>query len=122
MKIKKWSAENLKDLDGMDLDGKQLKTINNVKFVKDAHGPVCLGKGGYGMVFKAFVSGKFAAIKVYISFLCLFQEFHENHHSVTSYFLKKDSKRCCDTTTPGSIHTKDESKRGSAFAFIFGVN
>ena len=26
------------------------------------------------------------------------------------------------TTTPGSIHTKDESKRGSAFAFIFGVN
>ena len=35
---------------------------------------------------------------------------------------KKDSKRCCDTTTPGLIHTKDESKRGSAFAFIFGVN
>ena len=22
----------------------------------------------------------------------------------------------------GSIHTKDESKRGTAFAFIFGVN
>ena len=38
------------------------------------------------------------------------------------YFMKKDSKRCCDTTTPESIHTKDESKRGSAFAFIFGVN
>ena len=36
--------------------------------------------------------------------------------------LKKDSKQCCDTTTPESIHTKDESKRGSAFAFIFGVN
>ena len=35
---------------------------------------------------------------------------------------KKYSKRCCDTTTPESIHTKDESKRGSAFAFIFGVN
>ena len=35
---------------------------------------------------------------------------------------KKDSKRCCDTTTTKSIHTKDESKRGSAFAFIFGVN
>ena len=35
---------------------------------------------------------------------------------------KKDSKRCCDTTTAESIHTKDESKRGSAFAFIFGVN
>ena len=42
-------------------------------------------------------------------------EFHET-------FMKKDSKRCCDTTTPESIHTKDESKRGSAFAFIFGVN
>ena len=37
-------------------------------------------------------------------------------------FMKKDSKRCCDTTTPESIHTKDESKRGSEFAFIFGVN
>ena len=31
-------------------------------------------------------------------------------------------KRCCDTTTQEPIHTKDESKRGSAFAFIFGVN
>ena len=49
-------------------------------------------------------------------------EFHETCHSVTSYFLKKDSKRCSDTITPESIHTKDESKRGSAFAFIFGVN
>ena len=37
-------------------------------------------------------------------------------------FHEKDSKRFCDTTTPESIHTKDESKRGSAFAFIFGVN
>ena len=37
-------------------------------------------------------------------------------------FMKKDSKLCCDTITPESIHTKDESKRGSAFAFIFGVN
>ena len=35
---------------------------------------------------------------------------------------KKDSNWCCDATTPESIHTKDESKRGSAFAFIFGVN
>ena len=26
---------------------------------------------------------------------------------------KKDSKRCCDTTTPESIHTKDESKCSS---------
>ena len=50
------------------------------------------------------------------------QEFHENCHSVTFYFTKKDSKWCSDTTTPESIHTKDESKRGSAFAFIFGVN
>ena len=51
-------------------------------------------------------------------------EFHETCHSVTFYFMKKDSesKQCCDTTTPESIHTKDESKRGSAFAFIFGVN
>ena len=35
---------------------------------------------------------------------------------------KKDATQCCDTTTPESIHTKDESKRGFAFAFIFGVN
>ena len=45
-------------------------------------------------------------------------EFHETCHSVTFYFMKKDSKRCCDTTMPESIHTKDESKCGSAFAFI----
>ena len=51
-----------------------------------------------------------------------FHEFHETCHSVTFYFMKKDSKRFWDTTTPESIHTKDESKRGSAFAFIFGVN
>ena len=49
-------------------------------------------------------------------------EFHETCHSVTFYFMEKDSKRCPDTTRPESIHTKDESKRGSAFAFIFGVN
>ena len=41
---------------------------------------------------------------------------------VRHFMKKKDSKRYCDTTTPESIHTKDESKRGSAFAFIFGVN
>ena len=35
---------------------------------------------------------------------------------------KKGYKQCCATTTPESIHTKVESKRGSAFAFIFGVN
>ena len=49
-------------------------------------------------------------------------EFYATCHSVTYYFMKKDSKRCSDTTTPDSIHTKDESKRGTAFAFIFGVN
>ena len=49
-------------------------------------------------------------------------EIHETCHSVTFYFMKKDSKRCCDTTTPESIHNKDESKCGSAFAFNFGVN
>ena len=36
--------------------------------------------------------------------------------------LQKDAKQCCDATTQESIHTKDESKRESAFAFIFGVN
>ena len=50
------------------------------------------------------------------------REFHETGHSITFYFMQKDSKRCCDTTTPESIHTKDESKRSSAFAFIFGGN
>ena len=49
-------------------------------------------------------------------------DFHKTCHSVTFYLMKKDSKQCCDTTKPESIHTKDESKRGSAFAFIFGVN
>ena len=53
---------------------------------------------------------------------CTVHEFHETCHSVTFYFMKKDSKLGCDTKTPESIHTKDESKRGSAFAFIFGVN
>ena len=53
---------------------------------------------------------------------CFIHEFHETCHSVTFYFMKKYSKWCCDTTKSESIHTKDESKRGSAFAFIFGVN
>ena len=35
---------------------------------------------------------------------------------------KKHSKRCCDTTTTESIHTEEESKRGSALALISGVN
>ena len=44
-----------------------------------------------------------------------YHEFHETCHFITFYFLKKkDSKRCCDTTMPESIHNKDESKRGCA--------
>ena len=50
------------------------------------------------------------------------QEFHETCYSVTLHLMNKASKWCCDTSTPESIHTKDESKRGTAFAFIFGVN
>ena len=38
------------------------------------------------------------------------------------FHVKKDSKQCCDTSMPESIHTKDESKHGSSFACIFGVN
>ena len=50
-------------------------------------------------------------------------EIQKTCYSVTFYVMKKkDSKRCCDTTTPESIHTKDESKCGIAFAFIFGMN
>ena len=50
-------------------------------------------------------------------------KFHETYHPLHFiWWKKKDSKRCCDTTMRESIHTKDESKRGSAFAFIFGVN
>ena len=51
-----------------------------------------------------------------------YHEFQENCRSVTFYSMKWDTKWCCDTTTPESIHTKDESKSNSAFAFIFGVN
>ena len=38
------------------------------------------------------------------------------------FISRKKTKQCCETTTPQSIHTKGESKRGSMFAFIFGVN
>ena len=48
-------------------------------------------------------------------------EFHETFIPLHFYLIKNDSKQCCDTTTPESIHTKDESKREIAFAFIFGV-
>ena len=41
-----------------------------------------------------------------------FHKFHGNCHSVTFYFMEKDSKWCCDNTVPESIHTKDESKHG----------
>ena len=47
--------------------------------------------------------------------------------SVTFYFMKNsfsdiDTKWILPNMIPESIHTKDESKRGFAFAFIFGVN
>ena len=61
-------------------------------------------------------------VKAMLNLVYTAHEFHEICHSVTFNFKKKDSKRCCDTAMPESIHTKDESKRGSAFAFIFGVN
>ena len=57
-----------------------------------------------------------------VPFTVSVHEFRETCHSVTYHFMKKDSKQCCDTTTPESIHTKDESKCGTVFAFIFGVN
>ena len=51
-------------------------------------------------------------------------------NSVTFYFMKNSfpdiSMKCISPNMMSvdmeSIHTKDESKRGSAFAFIFGVN
>ena len=61
-------------------------------------------------------------LDVHETLLPFFHEFHENCHSFIFYFMKKDSRQCWDTTMHESIHTKDESKRGSAFAFIFGVN
>ena len=67
-------------------------------------------------------SQEFSVENIYFMIWFSKHEFHENHHSVMFYFIEKDSKRCCDTTTPESIHTKDESKRDSTFAFIFGVN
>ena len=70
------------------------------------------------MAMKDFTGKKLVLVKI----LKVIREFQETCHSLTFYFVKKDSKRCFDTTTPESIHTKDESKRGSAFAFIFGVN
>ena len=54
---------------------------------------------------------------------CPSHEFMETCHFVTILFHEKRlHERCYDTTTPESIHTKDESKHGSGFAFIFGVN
>ena len=45
-----------------------------------------------------------------------------SHDILMFVCLQKDAEQCCGATTPESIHTKDESKRGIAFAFIFGVN
>ena len=38
------------------------------------------------------------------------------------FISRKKTPNDAVTATPESIHTKDESKRGIAFAFIFGVN
>ena len=46
----------------------------------------------------------------------------KSHKSLIFVCLQKDVKQCCDATTLESIHTKDESKCGIAFAFIFGLN
>ena len=35
-----------------------------------------------------------------------YRKFHEICHSVTFYFMKKDSKRSCDTTTPSQFTPK----------------
>ena len=59
--------------------------------------------------------------------------FMQTCNSVTFYFMENSfsdvSRKWilpnmirAGTTMPESIHTKDESKRGIAFAFIFGVN
>ena len=72
--------------------------------------------------FKAGRSEKPTKKLLRIQYNTTVHELHETCHSVTFYFMIKDSKRCCDTTTPESIHTKDESKRDSVFAIIFGVN
>ena len=81
-----------------------------------------LQKGGQAIKSGSFWENWVIAFNWISIWSCAIHEFHETCHSVTVYFMKQDSKRCCDTTTPKSIHTKDESKRGSAFAFIFGVN
>ena len=49
-------------------------------------------------------------------------EFHEIGHSITFYFMKKDSKTMLWHYNAESIPTKDESKRGTTFALIFCVN
>ena len=46
----------------------------------------------------------------------------KSHDHLMLVCLQKDSKQSCGATMLESIHTKDESKRESAFAFIFGVN
>ena len=45
----------------------------------------------------------------------------KSHDILMFACLQKDAKQCCDATMPESIHIKDESKRGIAFALIFGV-
>ena len=52
--------------------------------------------------------------------VCVF--YHETCHSVTIYFMKKDSKLCCNSATPVSIHIVDEDRHLLVSGFIFGVN
>ena len=43
-------------------------------------------------------------------------------YEITSFLILAGSVFCQEMIKAVSIHTKDESKRGFAFAFIFGVN
>ena len=55
----------------------------------------------YSIIIATAISGNVLSTSLY-------HEFHETFIPLHSLY--------------GSIHTKDESKRGTAFAFIFGVN
>ena len=97
------------------------KSFSNLVFVFQDLFLVDIRQVGYVFLFPTGVRVK---TQVSLSYLLLLykHEFHETCHSVISYFIKKDSKRRSDTTTPESIHTKDGSKSSSTFAFIFCVN
>ena len=74
---------------------------------------------------------KLVTIKINQLSLCKhFMNSMQTCNSVTFYFMKKQiflvwipwNLSFCYIHLYWSIHTKDESKRGTAFAFIFGVN